>query len=438
MIHAIHLTNSVLFQAASFLHKAKDMSLKEKIKPQQLSLFDDIALIYANRGEVNNNVLYKQFAALNQISQEELNKLEPIGEDGRMYSKKKREIRWYQQELKQLGLLERVESKRGVWRLTEAGKSKVALHQINNSFQMLAFSTKLGIALWGDARKIFEKSTEPIHLILSSPPYPLQFPRAYGNVQEKEYADWLCYMIEPIVKNLVDGGSVVLNISNDISIKGSPHKSLYKERLVLALYDRLGLYKMDEIPWINTSKIPSNAWATQKKVQMLPAWEPILWLCNNPAKTLADTRKILKPHTKEYLKYIAQGGSQKEYSNGDGSYKIKKGAFSNQTNGTLPKNIFQRGHRSASTNTYHEVCKRLNIPKHGATFPIELPRYFIEFLTQKGNTIADPFGGRGTTLLAAEELERNWIGCDITWEYLRGGGECFCDVVFEKLFLEAV
>lgn len=408
-----------------------------KNKRVQLSIFD-IASIYANRESLTNEVLYKNYAALGGLSKDELNKLEPIGEQGRLYSKKKREVRWYQQELKQLGLLEHVEGKRGVWRLTEAGKNKVSLHQINNSFQMLAFSTKLGIALWGDARKIFEKSTEPIHLILSSPPYPLNEPRVYGNVKEKEYVDWLCYMIEPIVKNLVDGGSVVLNISNDISIKESPHKSLYKERLVLALHDRLSLYKMDEIPWVNTSKIPSNPWATQKKVQMLPAWEPILWLCNSPTKTKADTTRILQPYSESHLRYVAHGGSKKDYINGDGTYHVKKGAFSQLNDGALPKNVFQRGHRSSSTNNYHQLCKFLGLPKHPATFPIEIPKYFIQFLTEKGDCVADPFGGRGTTLLAAEELGRRWIGGDIIWEYLRGGGVCFSDAEFGKGFLEAI
>lgn len=401
------------------------------------SLFDFVG-IYANREAVSNEVLYKNYGVLNGISQEELNKLEPIGKDGRMYSKTKREARWYQQELKQLGLLERVEGQRGVWRLTEAGKNKVALHQINSSFQMLAFSTKLGIALWGDARKIFEKSTEPIHLMLSSPPYPLNEPRVYGNVQESEYVDWLCYMIEPIVKNLVEGGSVILNISNDISIKDSPHKSLYKERLILALHDRLGLYKMDEIPWVNTSKIPSNPWATQKKVQMLPAWEPILWLCNNPSKTKADTTRILQPYSKSHLSYVAQGGSKKDYKNGDGTYHVRKGAFSQLNDGALPKNVFQRGHRSSSTNSYHQICKALNLPKHPAMFPIELPRHFIQFLTEIGDMVVEPFGGSYTTPLAAEELGRRWMASDIMWEYIRGGGERFEKVEFERGFLEVV
>lgn len=404
----------------------------------QLNLFEDIASIYTNNIEVSNESLYKAVAGKCGISEDELNKLEPIGKDGRKYSKAKRKIRWYQQELKQMGLLEKINGKRGVWTLTKEGKARIELHKINNDIQLLAFSTKLGIGIWGDARKIFEKSTEPIHLMLSSPPYPLQAPRAYGNVKEAEYVDWICYMIEPIVRNLLEGGSVVLNISNDISLKKSPAKSLYKERLVIALQDRLGLYKMDEIPWINTSKIPTNAYATQKKILMLPAWEPILWFCNNPAMVRASTTKILRPHSQEHLDYVKNGGSKKEYINGDGKYHIKQGAFSKETKGSLPKNIFTRGHRSAETNRYHKICNELNIAKHAAMFPFEIPEYFIKFLTDEGDLVVDPFSGSFTTPLAADKLNRRWIGSDLIWEYLRGGGERFDNGIFNEEFLKMV
>lgn len=85
------------------------------------SIFD-FASIYANREVVSNEVLYKNFGVLNGIRDDELNKLEPIGKNGRRYSKAKREARWYQQELKRMGLLEHVE--RGMWRLTERVEKK--------------------------------------------------------------------------------------------------------------------------------------------------------------------------------------------------------------------------------------------------------------------------------------------------------------------------
>jgi DNA modification methylase len=44
--------------------------------------------------------------------------------------------------------------------------------------------------------------------------------------------------------------------------------------------------------------------------------------------------------------------------------------------------------------------------------PIELLALFIEAMTDPGETVADFFCGSGTTLVAAEQLGRRWLGCD--------------------------
>lgn len=160
------------------------------------------------------------------------------------------------QTLKQLGLIERVPGERGVWRATAKGRKGEELTPAPTKVVMLGFSTELGIALWGDCADIFTRIDEPIHLCLTSPPYPLAQPRAYGNPTEAQYSDFICRMMEPIVKNLVAGGSICINISNDIFLKGSPARSLYRERLVIALHERLGLWKMDEFIWHDNSKAP--------------------------------------------------------------------------------------------------------------------------------------------------------------------------------------
>ncbi len=54
----------------------------------------------------------------------------------------------------------------------------------------------------------------------------------------------------------------------------------------------------------------------------------------------------------------------------------------------------------------HEIAYR-------ACFKSELPRFFIELLSNEGDTIYDPFLGRGTTVIEAGLLARNTIGNDI-------------------------
>lgn len=55
---------------------------------------------------------------------------------------------------------------------------------------------------------------------------------------------------------------------------------------------------------------------------------------------------------------------------------------------------------------------------HIAMFPEELPHRLIKMFSFVGETVFDPFLGSGTTMLAAKNLERNSIGCEINAEYL--------------------
>jgi DNA modification methylase len=54
---------------------------------------------------------------------------------------------------------------------------------------------------------------------------------------------------------------------------------------------------------------------------------------------------------------------------------------------------------------------------HSATFPIELPSWFIKLFTQPGALVLDPFVGSGTTAMAAKELARHYVGIELKPEY---------------------
>lgn len=54
---------------------------------------------------------------------------------------------------------------------------------------------------------------------------------------------------------------------------------------------------------------------------------------------------------------------------------------------------------------------------HPAQKPISLMKYLIELTTVKGQTVLDPFCGCGSTLQAAKELEREYIGIEINQDY---------------------
>lgn len=56
---------------------------------------------------------------------------------------------------------------------------------------------------------------------------------------------------------------------------------------------------------------------------------------------------------------------------------------------------------------------------HPAEKPLELIKKFITVGSNKGDLIFDPFLGSGTTGVAAKELGRDFIGCEISDEYFK-------------------
>jgi DNA modification methylase len=56
---------------------------------------------------------------------------------------------------------------------------------------------------------------------------------------------------------------------------------------------------------------------------------------------------------------------------------------------------------------------------HPCPKPVEEMEFLIERLTEAGDTICDPCCGLGATLLAAQNLGRRFVGCDISPNYVR-------------------
>ena len=70
-------------------------------------------------------------------------------------------------------------------------------------------------------------------------------------------------------------------------------------------------------------------------------------------------------------------------------------------------------------NIIRDIPKIIPTPdQHPTQKPIELMRRFINWHTQEGDVVLDPFCGHGSTLIAARELRRNYIGIDLEPTYV--------------------
>lgn len=405
----------------------------------QLNLFDYVVSCYArNEGAITNEALYDAVAGSAGIAPSDLHRTTPVGKNGTRTSRIKREIRWHQQTLKQAGLLRRTKQ-RGNWTLTQEGRAKYPLRRAEPNATMVAYSTDLGVALWSLAKDTFSalNGDEPITLCLTSPPYPLKSPRSYGNPSESEYVEFLIENLRPIVENLKPGGSVCLNVSNDIFVSQTPARSLYAERLILAIHDELGLHLMDRLIWHNPSKSPGpTQWACKTRQQLKTAWEPIYWFSNEPRLAVSDNRRVLQPHNDRMKRLIAAGGESNHRESSDKAYTVRPGSFGGQTDGTIPTNILRFSHTCRSQLEYKKQARAAGLVPHGAPYPLSLARFLIEFLSGKDDLVVDPFGGSMTTAVAAEELGRRWISTDCMYEYVRGSKSRFVDAEWNTEFLE--
>ncbi len=388
--------------------------------PQQVELFDHILPAYAAGGSLSNADLYQALSEASGVAASAWDEKAPIGKAGEMHSPLKRRVRWYQQSLRALNLLERHESKRGVWQLTPQGKNKLTPSELGNV--MLGFSTELGIALWAKAESAFPLLGEDIHLCLTSLPYLLRNPRAYGGPAEHEYVDWAMRLLEPIVRQLAPGGSIALNLGNDCFEPGKPSRSVYKERLFLKLIDTFGLSAMDTLIWENPSRPPGpKQWASGSRQQFNATYEPIYWLTNDPKSCLANNRRVLQPHTEQHLKLLAKGGEQRNTDYGEGSHRVRPGSYGAPTAGRIPRNVIRMSHKCADKSAIAKLARAAGLPVHGATMPLGLAKLLIEFFTEREQLVVDPCSGWFRTAKAAELLGRRWYATEHMGQYVLGG-----------------
>lgn len=71
--------------------------------------------------------------------------------------------------------------------------------------------------------------------------------------------------------------------------------------------------------------------------------------------------------------------------------------------------MLQFGGRCHSQTEVRKFAKEQGLPVHGATFPLALAKFLIEYLTRPGDTMVDNFAGWFTGPLAAELTGRRWV-----------------------------
>lgn len=280
--------------------------------------------------------------------------------------------------------------------------------------EALVYGTALGKMYCADSLEFMkEMPDESVDLVVTSPPYALHFKKEYGNIDQEGYVNWFLPFAAEIKRLLKASGSFVLNVGGAWT-PGAPTRSLYHYRLLLALCDELDYKLAQEFFWYNPAKMPAPAeWVNVRRIRVKDSVEYIFWLSPSELPK-ANNNNVLLPYSKDMERLIKRGLKRAKRPSG---HAIKE-SFSIDKGGAIPPNLIQCGNNESNSN-YIKESKRLGKKIHPARYPAEIPRFFIEFLTDPGDLIVDPFAGSNTTGAVAEKLKRRWIGIEMLREYAK-------------------
>jgi len=184
--------------------------------------------------------------------------------------------------------------------------------------------------------------------------------------------------------------------------------------VLLALADDVGFDLAQDFFWFNPAKMPAPAeWVNVRRIRVKDSVEYIFWLVKDPMAK-ADNRRVLNPYSADMKRLIRRGVKQTTRPSGH----VINGTFANDQGGSIPSNLIQCGNNE-SNSAYIRNSKVAGTKIHPARFPAELPRFFIEFLTDPGDMVMDPFAGSNTTGQVAEGLKRKWVGVEVREDYAR-------------------
>lgn len=253
-----------------------------------------------------------------------------------------------------------------------------------------------------DARAALRRLRVRADLIVTSPPYADARKRHYDSIDPDDYADWFASFNDELVGALKPEGSLVVNIKDKV-VNGVRHR--YVWQTIMAL-ERLGWHAIDDYLWHKPNAMPGY-WPTRLR----DAWEYCFHL-SRTKRPYIDFEAVKRPIGEWATTRLARLGpndtSRQNSANASGfGRNISRWA---ERSTVLPDNVL----------SLPLVGKNKG---HPAVFPVELPAFFIRLLTPKDGLVIDPFGGSGTTAVAAFQEGRSCILIDNNPRYCRQARE---------------
>jgi len=283
--------------------------------------------------------------------------------------------------------------------------------------------------LHGDCRETLKELPDKIvNTVITSPPY-------YGlrNYREdkqlgleetpEEYVSNLADIFDEVWRVLRDDGTVWLNLGDSYSgsgkgIAGNICKT-HDQQNMDGIHSKIvpnGLKPKDLIgvPFRVAFELQKRGWYLR---------QDIIWHKPNPMPE-SVTDRCTKSH--EYI-FLLSKNKNYYYDNEAIKVPVKDdwgtrdrtdGKYHNDGTGLTPHSGLEKSYETANKRSVWTVNPKPYKDAHFATFPPDLIEPCVLAGCPKGGVVLDPFMGSGTTGLVAQELGRQWIGCELNKDYI--------------------
>lgn len=300
------------------------------------------------------------------------------------------------------------------------------------------YITKKGNFLFGDSVELMKSKLSSSHrnkvnLIITSPPFPLNQKKKYGNKNGEDYKEWFVGLAPLFSELLAPDGSIVIEIGNAWQ-PGLPVQSILHLESLLGFLQHpdVTLNLCQEFIVYNPSKLPSPAqWVTIERSRTIDSYTHVWWMAKS-TNPKADNSKVLRPYSKSMLSLLKKG----KYNAGrrPSDHHISKKSFLKKHSGSIMPNVIEleemekkqdlrlpenvlRFSNTNSNDSFMRLCRKRKITPHPARMNPGLIAFFVEFLTEPGDLIFDPFAGTNTTGFVSECMNRKWLSIESKSEY---------------------